>query len=78
MTKPILIKRPEVERITSLSRSAIYAAMEAGDFPRPVRIGRRAVAWRVADIENWLVSRPRAIPGGDQPSEPRKTEDWAS
>ena len=43
MTRLILIKRPKVERITSLSRSAIYAAMEAGDFPRPVRIGKRSV-----------------------------------
>ena len=72
MEQQVLIKRPEVERITRLSRSAIYAAMDAGEFPRPVRIGRRAVAWRLADIEAWLASRPTALPGGDQaaPSPP--------
>ncbi len=68
MMQPTLIRRPEVERITLLSRSAIYAAMDAGEFPRPVRIGRRAVAWRLADIEAWLASRPTALPGGDQPA----------
>ncbi len=64
MMQPTLIRRPEVEQITRLSRSAIYAAMDAGEFPRPVRIGRRAVAWRLADIEVWLQTRPRAVPGG--------------
>ncbi len=68
MMQPTLIRRPEVERITLLSRSAIYAAMDAGEFPRPVRIGRRAVAWRLADIEAWLASRPTAVPNGDQPA----------
>ncbi len=68
MEQQVLIKRPEVERITLLSRSAIYAAMDAGEFPRPVRIGRRAVAWRLADIKAWLASRPTALPGGDQPA----------
>jgi hypothetical protein len=30
---------------TNASSSSIYAMMESGDFPRPIRIGRRAVAW---------------------------------
>ena len=38
------LRRADVEELIGLSRSTIYAAMEAGEFPRPVRIGRRAVA----------------------------------
>ena len=53
-----LIRRPEVERLTSLSRSALYSAMAEGSFPRPVSIGHRAVAWRLRDIEDWIESRP--------------------
>jgi prophage regulatory protein len=49
-----LLRRPEVERLVGLRRSAIYDAMAQGSFPRPVRIGRRAVAWREADIIAWL------------------------
>lgn len=30
-----------------LSRATIYSYMAEGRFPRPVRIGKRAVAWRV-------------------------------
>ena len=33
MSQQVLLKRPEVERITRLSRSAIYAAMDAGGVP---------------------------------------------
>lgn len=49
-----LIRRPEVEALTGLSRTSIYRMMEEGDFPRPVRVGKRAVAWREADLADWL------------------------
>lgn len=51
------LRRPAVEAATGLSRSSIYALMDAGDFPRPIRIGKRAVAWPQSAIENWLASR---------------------
>ncbi len=51
------LRRPQVEEATGLSRSSIYAMMDAGDFPRPVRIGKRAVAWPQSAIEDWLVNR---------------------
>ena len=50
-------RRAEVIKLTGLSRSAIYAAMQAGTFPRPIRIGKLAVAWRAADIEAWQAAR---------------------
>ena len=54
MTK--LLRRPEVEEITRLSRAAIYAKMQEGTFPEPVRLGSNSVAWRAADIEAWIES----------------------
>ncbi|MGP8475050.1 helix-turn-helix transcriptional regulator [Burkholderia sp. PR2] len=49
-----VIKRQQVEELTGLRRSSIYARMQAGTFPRAVKLGQRAVAWRVADVEAWL------------------------
>lgn len=46
-------RRKAVEEITGLSRSLIYEMMERNEFPRPVRIGKRAVAWRESDIAEW-------------------------
>ena len=51
------IRRPAVENRTGLSRSTIYLLMQNGQFPKPVSIGGRAVAWPEADVEAWLNAR---------------------
>lgn len=56
MTSRIL-RRPEVEALTGLSRSTLYAWMAANEFPQPVRLGRRAIGWPEAAILAWLESR---------------------
>ena len=58
ITFPVLLRRPEVEKIVGLSVSSLYRLMAEGSFPRPVRLGGRAVAWRATDIADWLESRP--------------------
>lgn len=57
-----MLRRPEVESRTGLSRSSLYAMMSRGTFPRPKRIGLRAVAWSEDEIENWLTTRDEADP----------------
>ncbi|KUR80803.1 AlpA family transcriptional regulator [Novosphingobium sp. FSW06-99] len=57
-----LLRRPEVERETGLSRASIYRLMNEGVFPRPRRIGRRAVAWPAAEIDAWKATRPLTHP----------------
>jgi len=56
MTERIL-RRREVEARTGLSRSTLYAQMAEGTFPRPVRLGKRAVGWMESTISEWLESR---------------------
>lgn len=55
-----ILRRPAVEIRTGLSRSSLYAMMQRGEFPRPIRLGRRAVGWRLSDIERWLETRELA------------------
>ena len=58
MTKTYKIKRrPEVEAKTGLSRSTIYEKMKSGTFPKPVKLGPRAVGWLDAEIDAWLEER---------------------
>lgn len=52
-----LLRRPEVESLTGLSRSTLYEWMKRGEFPQPVKLGTRLVAWRKSDIGEWLESR---------------------
>lgn len=53
-----LLRLPEVRNAVGLKTTAIYDAIRKGRFPSPVRIGDRAVAWREADIEAWIGTRP--------------------
>lgn len=39
---------------TGLPYSTLYAKMLINEFPRPIKLGRRAVGWRSEDIEEWL------------------------
>ena len=55
-----LLRRPEVERRCQLGRSTIYRLMRLGQFPEPIKIGRRAVRWSEREVEDWMASRPRA------------------
>ncbi len=55
-----LARRQQVEALVQMSRSSIYAGVKAGTFPAPIRIGVRAVAWRISDIDSWLEARPLA------------------
>lgn len=59
MTQETLLRRPAVEAATGLSRSTIYAFMARDDFPKPVRLGPLAVAWRHSDVQAWIASRER-------------------
>jgi prophage regulatory protein len=53
----IFLKRPEIEQRTGLKRSTIYDKIKAGTFPKPVKLGARAVAWPEAEVEAWMKER---------------------
>lgn len=48
------LRLEQVMKITGKSRAAIYREMEIQMFPRPVRIGKRAVAWVSSEVRSWM------------------------
>ncbi|MEQ8837055.1 helix-turn-helix transcriptional regulator [Haliea sp.] len=56
-SKPILLRLPEVIKLTGLSRSAVYAMASSGIFPRPIKIGPRASAWLEREVIDWIEAR---------------------
>jgi prophage regulatory protein len=52
-----ILRRPDVEARTGLSRSTIYQLMSEGRFPRPIKLSKRAVGWYESAITRWLESR---------------------
>ncbi len=43
----------DVMNMTGLSRSSIYLRISTDEFPKPVKIGRRAVGWPEDSIIAW-------------------------
>ena len=48
-----IYRLPEVIALTGLSRSSIYARVSSNEFPKPIKIGRRAVGWQEESIIAW-------------------------
>lgn len=59
--QPILLRLPMVMRITGLARSTIYKLISQNQFPVPIRLSKRAVAWLQSEIDGWVSSRARAL-----------------
>ncbi len=57
---------PEVRRRSGLSHSSIYAMISRGEFPKPVKLGARSVAWLDSEITGWISDRVQASRGGVQ------------
>ncbi len=52
-----VLRRADVERATGLPRSTIYELISRGAFPKPIRLGARAVGWLEPEIVAWQRAR---------------------
>ena len=51
---PSILRRKAVQARTGLSCSSIYLYMANQNFPKPVKLGPRAVGWIESEISQWL------------------------
>lgn len=68
-----LLRLPEVREATALPTSSIYDAIAAGEFPPPVKISKRAVAWPKAHVEAWLRSRVESVAAPSRAAERKES-----
>jgi predicted DNA-binding transcriptional regulator AlpA len=54
------LRLPAVCELTTLGKSSIYTIP---DFPKPVVLNRRAVAWKLSEVAQWLESRAYVAKG---------------
>jgi prophage regulatory protein len=66
-SSPRIERRRDVQDRTGLSRSTIYDLMDAGDFPRPIRLGPRAVGWLSHEVDEWIEDRRTERDAGGRP-----------
>ncbi len=55
-----LLRLPEVIQIVGLSRSTIYLLMQNENFPQPIKLTSRSVAWPQSRVESWIDNKMRS------------------
>lgn len=55
------LRMSEILARTGVSRTTIYQWMAEGHFPRPVRLGARAMGWPESEFEEWSRERIEKI-----------------
>ena len=55
-----LLNVREVTELIGVSRSTLHRMVSANRFPSPIRVGLRAVRWRLSEVLVWMESRPAA------------------
>jgi prophage regulatory protein len=49
-----ILRCHDVLKTTGLSRSTIYRMMERDEFPKPTKLGVRAIGWRQSAVMDWI------------------------
>lgn len=60
MQETILRKRAVLAKI-GMGPTWLHEEVKRGQFPQPVRLGTRAVGWKLSEVNAWLANRERAI-----------------
>jgi prophage regulatory protein len=55
-----ILREPEVQRTTGLSRTTRWRGVKAGTFPKPVKLTASTIGWYQTDVAHWLAERRAA------------------
>ena len=61
-----VLRLPRVQARTGLSRSTIYMRVAHGSFPKPVRLGARAIGWIESEVDAWIREQIAASRGSTE------------
>lgn len=53
---------------TGLGRSTIYNYIADKTFPKPVKLGKRSVAWVESEVQDWILARIEERDGAQVPA----------
>ena len=55
-----IIRVRGVLAMTGIGRTTLWKLCKSGDFPAPLQLSEKCIGWRVAEIQQWIESRPKA------------------
>lgn len=59
------IRRAEVQKMCGIRTSTLYEMINKGEFPKPIKLSTRSVAWLKSDVIEWQKSRVAARSNND-------------
>lgn len=62
-TSKLLYRVNQLTAEIGISRAHLYQLVKRGEFPQPIKIGDRAIAWPAQAIEAWIAERAAAAQG---------------
>jgi prophage regulatory protein len=57
---PSLLRLRDVVERVRLSRSHLYALIQSGQFPKPIKLTERVSVWPEAEVSAWIADRIQA------------------
>ena len=51
------LRMKQVMELTGLSRTGVYLSVERGEFPQPIKLGCKAIAWVESEVNAWMKDR---------------------
>ena len=63
MKNEILQRKPVILERTGLTNSTLYYFISEGRFPKPVKLGKRTVAWKKSEVDAWIDNLERSMDG---------------
>ena len=61
--KESILRWPDVKGRVGLCRSRIYQLIEAGKFPKQIKLSERAIGWLESEINQWIEERIKVREG---------------
>ena len=57
MSRALYVRVNQLTKLIPISKASVWRKVKEGTFPKPVKLGERITAWRMDEIEAWLVAR---------------------
>lgn len=62
----LIWREPKVKEETGLSKSTRWRLMKAGQFPKKIQLGPRAVGWLAEEVAAWARKKREGLGGEDR------------
>ena len=66
MNQRLLLSIQDVAESLHVARSTIYKLIEAGEFPKPIKLGKKSIRWRPSAVEAYIAKLEREQFGKDE------------